>query len=144
MLPADTPPKHYRVSVKALITDEDNRLLMIQERGDHWSIPGGGLEHGEEIEVGLRREIYEELGVEVTSIAKQPAFVWTSQNGKGGWCLCICYPVTVESFGFTLADDVQATKFFEPEELIKAEIDPGEQPIARHYYNHGQRGFSDQ
>lgn len=128
------PTKNYRVSIKALITDEEGRLLMIQERGDHWSIPGGGLEHGEAVLDGLKREIHEELGIEPMTIAETPLFLWTKETAKGHWCLTICYEVTVDSFNFVLENDIRSAQFFSTDELLKLEIDPQESPIAQHYY----------
>lgn len=128
------PSKNYRVSIKALITDEEGRLLMVQERGDHWSIPGGGLEHGEGVLNGLKREIHEELGIEPMAVAPTPLFIWTRESSTGHWCMCICYEVTVDSFNFVLEDDIRSAQFFTSDELFKLDIDPQESPIAQRYY----------
>jgi len=58
-------PKHS-VSVAAVITDDQGRALLIQRRDNgRWEPPGGVLELGETIEHGLRREVYEETGLDV-------------------------------------------------------------------------------
>lgn len=67
----------YRVSLKALIYDPQERILLVKESNDAWwGLPGGGLEHGETIAQGLRRELHEELGIAVASISPQPIFTW--------------------------------------------------------------------
>jgi ADP-ribose pyrophosphatase YjhB (NUDIX family) len=57
-----------RVGVYALIRRPDAVLLTrISRRGFHagsWTLPGGGLDHGESPRQGLAREVREECGVE--------------------------------------------------------------------------------
>lgn len=58
-----------RVGVRAIIY-KDGKILAVKHKSrvggskDFWCIPGGGLDPGESLEDGLRREIYEELGIE--------------------------------------------------------------------------------
>ncbi len=56
-----------RIGVYALIRRADEVLLTrISERGFHsgsWTLPGGGLDHGESPREGLAREVREECGV---------------------------------------------------------------------------------
>lgn len=62
------PSTFYRVSVKALVFDREDRVLVIQNNDGTWELPGGGWEHTETLDQCLRREILEELGVDVTGI----------------------------------------------------------------------------
>lgn len=58
-------PKHS-VSVAGIVIRDDGRILAIQRRDNHhWEPPGGVLELDETFEAGVRREVYEETGVEV-------------------------------------------------------------------------------
>ncbi|MFC4051187.1 NUDIX hydrolase [Actinomadura syzygii] len=53
-----------------VIVDDQGRALLIQRRDNgHWEVPGGVLERNEDIISGLRREVQEETGLEVTPIA---------------------------------------------------------------------------
>lgn len=57
-----------RVAAYAVIVDEDDRVLLahwIEGRRGAWTMPGGGLEPGEEPERAVRREVREETGYRV-------------------------------------------------------------------------------
>ena len=59
------------ITVAAGLIVRDGRYLIARrKRGVHleglWEFPGGKLEGGETLEQGLRRELREELGVEIT------------------------------------------------------------------------------
>jgi 8-oxo-dGTP diphosphatase len=50
----------------ALLTDPAGRVLLVKPNyRDHWSLPGGILDHGEPPHVGCRREVAEELGLDI-------------------------------------------------------------------------------
>ncbi len=51
----------------ALFTNPAGRILLVKPNyRDHWSLPGGLLEHGEPPHAGCRREVAEELGLQIT------------------------------------------------------------------------------
>ena len=61
------PYRKQRVAAYALIVRDDRVLLTrISERGYHsgsWTLPGGGIDHGESPRAALEREVQEECGV---------------------------------------------------------------------------------
>ncbi|MEV1289963.1 NUDIX domain-containing protein [Micromonospora sp. NPDC049679] len=61
-------PRHS-VSVAAVITDDHDRILVIQRRDNGaWQLPGGILELDETVEAGMCREVEEETGVTVEPV----------------------------------------------------------------------------
>jgi 8-oxo-dGTP diphosphatase len=50
----------------ALFTNRAGRILLVKPNyRDHWSLPGGMLEHGEPPHEACRREVQEELGLQI-------------------------------------------------------------------------------
>ncbi len=66
-----TGQKRFTVTAGALIFDEAGRILLLDHvfRPDSsWGIPGGFLSKGEQPEAALRRELKEEIGIEVEAV----------------------------------------------------------------------------
>ena len=58
----------FAVTAGAIITDARGRVLLLKHRfrpGSGWGLPGGFIEKGEQPEAALRRELREEIGLEV-------------------------------------------------------------------------------
>jgi 8-oxo-dGTP diphosphatase len=60
-------PVHVAVGV---ILDKDRNILLTRRaqdshQGGLWEFPGGKVETGESLALGLRRELYEELGIAI-------------------------------------------------------------------------------
>jgi len=63
------PPKRQRVAAYALLLRDDQVLLTrMSERTripGRWTLPGGGIDHGEDPRAALVREVHEETGLHV-------------------------------------------------------------------------------
>lgn len=55
----------HLVSVAALVTNEENQILLVKSPWRGWEYPGGLIEPGESFEAALKREVFEESGVEI-------------------------------------------------------------------------------
>lgn len=56
------PPAAHRLSAKAIIRHPGRRELTLIEHEQFVTLPGGGVEHGEDPLQALRREIAAEMG----------------------------------------------------------------------------------
>jgi 8-oxo-dGTP pyrophosphatase MutT (NUDIX family) len=74
------PSTFYRISIKALVLDQSGRFLLTKEDNGNWELPGGGLEFGEKPEECLRREIKEEMGLEVEWVDDKPSYIPKQPN----------------------------------------------------------------
>ena len=66
----------FQISVKGLIRNENGEIFMVHlpkwnHNPDHWDLPGGRVDKGENFLQALKREINEELGVSYTTTPKQ-------------------------------------------------------------------------
>ncbi|HET6560599.1 MAG TPA: NUDIX domain-containing protein [Marmoricola sp.] len=63
----EPPPRRQRVAAYALLRRGADELLLSRlaphVRFQGWTLPGGGVDHGEHPRDALRREIYEEAGL---------------------------------------------------------------------------------
>jgi ADP-ribose pyrophosphatase YjhB (NUDIX family) len=115
---AALPSTFYRVSVKALVFDDQQRLLVFQDSRGKWELPGGGLEHGEDLRAGLARELFEEMQVSPSQIGPVE-FVYSCLSDKGFYKLSIAMVAELESHDFVpSADDLVAAKFVTKAEFI--------------------------
>jgi len=91
--------------VYALIYKEDEqKVLMVNNKGSGWSLPGGDVEEGETLELAIIREAQEETGltIEVERIvAVNEAFF----NAKGHHALFLTFIATIVSGECSIQDE---------------------------------------
>ena len=62
---------HFTVTAGAVIFNDKNEVLLLKHRfraGSGWGLPGGFMETGEQPEDALRRELREEIGLEIDDV----------------------------------------------------------------------------
>ena len=62
--------KHTHIGAYGIITKNNHIVLIKKARGGYTGkldLPGGGIEHTEKPEIALKREIMEEVGINITS-----------------------------------------------------------------------------
>lgn len=71
-----------KVAQKAIIVKGHSVLITRDSRDDVWELPGGRLNVDEEPIIGLKRELQEELGVEVH--IERPFYIQPFVHGRDG------------------------------------------------------------
>lgn len=112
------PNTFYRVSVKALIKNEMNEILLVKEKAPFWNLPGGGLNHGETIHDSLARELQEEALINESFTEKilTTESIWLEP--KQAWLLWLVYNIQFDStFNTGAGKDADAVAFINPATL---------------------------
>lgn len=114
----------YRISIKALIYNDNGELLLTREAGRDWHLPGGGIEYGETVEEALKRELQEEVGyvggVEYRIIGTDPMWM----DNLEVYQMWIVALVKIDNMDFKVGESGEGLTFKSPEELKKlAHID---------------------
>lgn len=111
------PTTFYRVSLKALIRNDKDEVLVVKEKGSQWSLPGGGMDHGETTHEALTRELYEEVLIDApfTETLLDTAIMYL--ESKEAWQLWLVYAVKVDSSRYGRGQDADDVAFIDPNEL---------------------------
>lgn len=121
---SDDSPENYnfRTVVKALITNRGDILIGKKEEQDghpisgEWHILGGHLEHGEQVEEAMKREVEEETGLDVK--VHQVVDVMTFPWGEGEKdSVQILFHCEAERRKQEPKDDITELKWVSPEEI---------------------------
>jgi ADP-ribose pyrophosphatase YjhB (NUDIX family) len=118
----------YRVATRAIILTPDKRLVLVEDENHELQVPGGGWEHDETFEDCLRREVREELGVEIADFGPL-LFTYRQQDKRGFVSLRLAVRVTPANYEFHAGDDMVAVKLIDKDEFTDIMLCPGEGPI---------------
>ena len=71
-----------RVSVRGILIQDDQLLVIHQIKNDreYYVIPGGGVEDYETLVQALKREMLEEVGIQVDVLNEQPIYTYHDQD----------------------------------------------------------------
>jgi 8-oxo-dGTP diphosphatase len=107
----------WRFRIGAFAVIERNGLVLLARRRDigWWNLPGGGLEPGETVDEGLRREVLEEVCVEVDIVRLVGVYSKPQKDEVVLTFLCHLAPGQDAFVG--TSEEVSETAWFHPHEL---------------------------
>jgi ADP-ribose pyrophosphatase YjhB (NUDIX family) len=126
------------VGAAVLITDEQNRLLLM-ERSDSgcWGPPGGAVELGEVVEDAALREVREETGLELSDLSlfgvfSGPDLFYVYPNGDEVYNVTIVYRAHFPGGEVRLNDEHTAWRWFAAAD-IPENISPPIRPVIQKF-----------
>lgn len=114
----------FKVSIKALFFNDNDKLMMIREDNGLWEVPGGKINKGEEFIEALKRECIEETGLECEVLDEHPYIIYPTLDRDAKPRIMIFFRVKFDNLDFTPSDECEELKFFSKAELLKLNIYP--------------------
>ena len=118
------PNCFYRISVKALILDEQKRFLLTKEDNGLRELPWGWLDFWEIPEESIKREIAEEMGIYVKEVKTKPAYFTTCKGNKWFRISNIIYEAVMDNKNLNIVPSKECieARFFTVEEAKKEKL----------------------
>jgi 8-oxo-dGTP diphosphatase len=124
----------FSVTAGAVVTDSRGRVLLLKHRfrpGAGWGLPGGFIEKGEQPEDGLRRELREEIGLEVEQLK-----LFTTRAFKRPKQVEIVFRARAIGDPDQLSFEIEKAVWFLPSEF-PAELPPDQSKLIKRALNDG-------
>ncbi|MCB9646077.1 MAG: (deoxy)nucleoside triphosphate pyrophosphohydrolase [Deltaproteobacteria bacterium] len=122
------PNRPFTLHVVAALIQEGHRVLLDRRHqgslAGHWEFPGGKVEPGETGRQALRRELWEELGVEA-SVGDEVAR--STDVSRDVEITLVLYEASLH--GQPQAVDVEVIRWFHLDELDELPMPPADRPL---------------
>lgn len=118
----------FTVTAGAIITNQDGRVLLLHHRfrpGSGWGIPGGFIKRGEQPDEALRRELREEVGLEIEDLK-----LFRTRAFKKARQVEIVFRCRARGETEQLSFEIKRLAWFDPNDLPK-ELPPDQAELIR-------------
>ena len=129
------PNWFYRISAKALILNEDKKFLLVREE-KWWELPWWWLEYWETPQEWIKRELFEEMWINIVNIKENPSYFIRVKKDNWIWIANIIYETQVNSdkiFEFKPSDECLEVRFFDVNEAQNENLFPNVREFIKHY-----------
>ncbi len=123
----------FTVTAAAIVVDGEGRVLLLKHRfrpGTGWGIPGGFIEAGEQPEEGVRRELREEVGLEL-----EGAEVVTARAFKRPQQIEIVFRCHPKGSALPQSVEIRKASWFSPDTLPEG-LPDDQRLLIKHALNH--------
>ena len=117
--------------ISSAVVENNKKILLLQRKDNssytnHWQLPEGKIEKNETPDLALKREIKEELGVEVKSLKFQRVF-YNNLEAKGLRYLAIriVYKIKLNSNKIILSQEHKNYGWYSKQEALRLLLLPG-------------------
>jgi 8-oxo-dGTP diphosphatase len=113
------------ISQKAALFGPDGDVLLLRRASnDRWDVPGGRLGASEDVVSGLRREVREETGLDVT--VDEPIYTdaWETDDGDGRYA--VVFRCTADSRAVELSEEHADWQWIDPGRAVDDILSPSE------------------
>jgi NAD+ diphosphatase len=110
-----------------IIVNDNNQIMLVKRKvapkKEYWDLPGGFIEPGESFETSVKREITEELGIdiEIKKIVGIYNDIYFYENLEYP-TMGIVVSAKLKSSNIKVADDISSFKFFEKKDVLKQKL----------------------
>lgn len=118
-------PNSIIAAASAIVTNSENQILLHRRRDNNsWSLLGGAMEYGENIERTVIREVKEESGLEVRvekliGIYSDPNHIIEYSNGEIRQQFSICFHCILESGEISVSNESYEVRFLKKKKCLK-------------------------
>ncbi|MDX1403167.1 MAG: 8-oxo-dGTP diphosphatase MutT [Woeseiaceae bacterium] len=129
--PELTRPETVNVAA-GILRDAEGRVLLSDRAQatslqDHWEFPGGKIRAGESAADALRRELAEELGIQIA----KPEFFCTTRHDYEEFRVAIDFYLVTGWQGSPTGVEGQSLRWVGVDELASAGLLPADEPLIR-------------
>ena len=129
------PNWFYRISAKALILNQNKKFLLVREER-WWDLPWWWLEYWESPQEGIKRELYEEMWINVISVKDNPSYFITTKKDNWVWIANVIYETQTdvnEISNFKPSDECLEISFFNIDEAQNETLFPNVEKFIKYF-----------
>ena len=129
------PNWFYRISAKALVLNEDKKFLLVREE-KWWELPWWWLEYWETPQEWIKRELLEEMWINVKNVKDMPSYFITAKKDNWIWIANAIYETQIdisEINNFNSSDECLEVRFFDINEAHNEILFPNVMKFLKHF-----------